>query len=143
MWSWEDLIGRLKMAVQIIVKLLSCDLQLCWITLKHYIKSWKNLYHVDLQASCLPQRRRRSKTTVFLKCLGQEMAKFISHKSSVCQVHGKLHLRARLYSLRNNLLLVKRCTNRFNNQQLYALPTLYLCVLYLSENKEWLVPLTA
>ena len=27
-------------------------------------------------------------------------------------------------------------------QQLYALPTLYLCVLYLSENKQRLVPLT-
>jgi len=32
---------------------------------------------------------------------------------------------------------------RFNIQQLYALPTLYLCVLYLSENKQRLVPLTA
>jgi len=33
--------------------------------------------------------------------------------------------------------------NRFNIQQLYALPTLYLCVLYLSQNKQRLVPLTA
>ena len=32
---------------------------------------------------------------------------------------------------------------QFNIQQLYVLPTLYLCVLYLSENKQWLVPLTA
>ena len=32
---------------------------------------------------------------------------------------------------------------QFNIQQLYALPTLYLCVLYLSENKQRLVPLTA
>ena len=32
---------------------------------------------------------------------------------------------------------------QFNIQQLYALPTLYLCVLYLSENKLRLVPLTA
>jgi len=31
---------------------------------------------------------------------------------------------------------------QFNIQQLYTLPTLYLCVLYLSENKQWLVPLT-
>ena len=30
-----------------------------------------------------------------------------------------------------------------NIQQLYALPTLYLCVLYLSENKRRLLPLTA
>ena len=32
---------------------------------------------------------------------------------------------------------------QFNIQQLYALPTLYLCVLYLSENKQQFVPLTA
>ena len=32
---------------------------------------------------------------------------------------------------------------QFNIQQLYALPTLYLCVLYLSENKQRLVPRTA
>ena len=33
--------------------------------------------------------------------------------------------------------------HQFNIQQLYALPTLYLCVLYLSENKQRLVPLSA
>ena len=32
---------------------------------------------------------------------------------------------------------------QFNIQQLYALPTLYLCVLYLSENKQRLALLTA
>ena len=32
---------------------------------------------------------------------------------------------------------------QFNIQQLCVLPTLYLCVLYLSENKQQLVPLTA
>ena len=32
---------------------------------------------------------------------------------------------------------------QFNIQQLYVLPTRYLCVLYLSENKQRLVPLTA
>ena len=32
------------------------------------------------------------------------------------------------------------CANRFNIQQLYVLPNLYLCVFYLSENKqmEWI-----
>ena len=30
----------------------------------------------------------------------------------------------------------------FNIQQLYVLPALYLCVLYLSENKQRLVPPT-
>jgi len=33
--------------------------------------------------------------------------------------------------------------HQFNIQQLHTLPTLYLCVLYLSENKQRLVPLTA
>jgi len=33
--------------------------------------------------------------------------------------------------------------DQFNTQKLYALPTLYLCVLYLSENKQRLVPFTA
>ena len=33
--------------------------------------------------------------------------------------------------------------HQFNIQQLYALPTLYLCVLCLSENKQRLVQLTA
>ena len=32
---------------------------------------------------------------------------------------------------------------QFNIQQLHVLSTLYLCVLYLSENKQRLVPLTA
>jgi len=32
---------------------------------------------------------------------------------------------------------------QFNIQQLYVLPALYLCVLYLSENRQRLVPLTA
>jgi len=32
---------------------------------------------------------------------------------------------------------------QFNIQKLYALPTLYLCVLYSPENKQRLVPLTA
>jgi hypothetical protein len=32
---------------------------------------------------------------------------------------------------------------QFNIKQLYALPTLYLCVLYLSQNKQRLVPFTS
>jgi hypothetical protein len=42
-----------------------------------------------------------------------------------------------------NHILVTWCTNQFNIQQLYVLSTLYLCVLYLSENKQRLVPLPA
>ena len=35
------------------------------------------------------------------------------------------------------------CHQQFNIQQLYAPPTLYLCVLYLSQNKQRLFPYTA
>jgi hypothetical protein len=33
-------------------------------------------------------------------------------------------------------LLVTRCANKFNIQQLYVLPTLYLCVVYLRTNSN-------
>jgi len=33
--------------------------------------------------------------------------------------------------------------HQFNIQKFYVLPTLYFCVLYLSGNKQRLVPLTA
>ena len=33
--------------------------------------------------------------------------------------------------------------HQFNIQQLYVLPTLYLCILCLSENKQRLVSITA
>jgi len=44
-----------------------------------------------------------------------------------------------------NLLKPTGCVmhQQFNIQKLYILPPLYLCVLYLSENKQRIVPLTA
>ena len=59
-----------------------------------------------------------------------------------------------LVNLRNSKKMRGTCINllkptghvmhqQFDIQQLYVLPTLYLCVLYLSENKQRLVPLTA
>ena len=55
-----------------------------------------------------------------------------------------------IYFIRNGTLYINLLNptcqvihQQFNVQQLYALPTLYLCVLYLSENKQRLVPLTA
>ena len=49
--------------------------------------------------------------------------------------------------IKNSLKLLKPTGyvthQQFNIQQLYALPTLYLCVLYLSENKQRIAPLTA
>ena len=56
-------------------------------------------------------------------------------------------LRVKLVMLRAYINLLRptgyAMYHQFNIQQLYALPTLYLCVLYLSENKQRLVPLTA
>jgi len=51
------------------------------------------------------------------------------------------------YIIKNHVNLLKPAGyvmhQQFNIQQLYALPTMYLFVLYLSENKQRLVPLTA
>ena len=55
------------------------------------------------------------------KCLQRGMEGVLNHLKPTCYV---MH-------------------HQFNIQQLYALPILYLCVLYLSENKQRLVPLTA
>jgi len=47
------------------------------------------------------------------------------------------------YLLINLLKLTSHVMHhQFNIQQLYVLSTLYLCILYLSQNKQWLVPLT-
>ena len=61
-----------------------------------------------------------------------------------CQLPGRfLWVTAQIYPL----VLLNPTSHvmhqQLNIQQLYALPTLYLCVLYLSENKQRLVPLTA
>jgi hypothetical protein len=65
-------------------------------------------------------------------------------KSSIRSKHkpGSVNLNLRNGKLTFKSLLVT-CTNKFNIQQLYALPTLYLCVLYLFKSKQLLVPLTA
>ena len=52
-----------------------------------------------------------------------------------------LNLPTRRFNLLNPTGYVMH--QQFNIQQLYVLSTLYLCVLYLSENKQRLVPLTA
>ena len=71
---------------------------------------------------------------------------------NTCAMHWDTYLSCRISS--SDWLVFKYYTfnllkptgqvmhQQFNIQQLYALPTLYLCILYLSENKQRLVPLT-
>ena len=68
--------------------------------------------------------------------------------SQAITVSLRAEVRIFLFSKHRNIFnLLKPAVHvmhqQFNIQQLYALPTLYLCVLYLSENKQRLVPLTA
>ena len=58
-----------------------------------------------------------------------------------CTLYKRIITRLRLFNLLKPTGYVMH--QQFNIQQLYALPTLYLCVLYLTENKQRLVPLTA
>ena len=60
------------------------------------------------------------------------------HVSDKPLVHHQEHLSINLLKPTGYVM-----HQQFNIQQLYILPTLYLCVLYLSENKQRLVPLTA
>jgi len=53
-------------------------------------------------------------------------------------MHGSMNITFNLLKPTGHLM-----HQQFNIQQLYALPTLYLCVLHLCENKQRLVPLTA
>ena len=68
--------------------------------------------------------------------------------TEITQLYLKLcRFRPLVLLIRSSINLLKPTGHvmrqQFNIQQLYVLPTLYLCVLYLSENKERLVPLTA
>ena len=61
---------------------------------------------------------------------------------------SRIVLHGSSYSLQSTFINLLKPTGhvmhqQFNIQQLYVLPTLYLSVLYLSENKQRLLPLTA
>ena len=64
---------------------------------------------------------------------------------NICWTQGPQYYIIRTLSFSFNLLKPTGHVmhQQFNIQQLHVLPTLYLCVLYLSENKQRLVPLTA
>jgi len=63
-----------------------------------------------------------------------------AHKIHTPGNHQKVIQQMRFYLLKPTGHVMH---HQFNIQQLYALPTLYLCVLDLSENTQRLVPLTA
>ena len=56
---------------------------------------------------------------------------FMQHKITILKKTSIKHLNPTGHVMHQQL----------NIQQLYALPTLYLCVLYFSENKQRIVPL--
>ena len=58
----------------------------------------------------------------------------------LCEYPKLSHIRFPPYPLKPTGYVMH---HQFNIQQLYALPTLYLCVLYLSETKQRFVALTA
>ena len=66
---------------------------------------------------------------------------FYKNSKYVCVYYGALYRDRFVINLLKPTGYVMH--QQFNIQQLYVLPILYLCVLYLSENKQRLVPLTA
>ena len=87
-------------------------------------------------------RRIRTNATPFT-CKNQ-LILCTSTFNHVCSRPAIFNLIIRRYNTLNLLKPTGHVMHQqFNIQQLYVLTTLYLCVLYLSENKQRLVPLTA
>ena len=91
-------------------------------------------------------------THVFVSfVLASKQTTIIPLHNTDCQVFRRVRKKLRkatisfVMSVRiNRLKLTGHVMHQqFNIQQLYVLHTLYLCVLYLYENKQRLVPLTA
>ena len=80
--------------------------------------------------------------TIYVHLLACYLSKLQNARCNDKGINWMMHL---ISYLVNNLLKPTGYVmhHQFNIQQLYVLPTLYLCVLYLSENKQRLVPLTA
>ena len=91
--------------------------------------------------------RKLDKHTCFQKCVICGLA--LEHESCLfeCAVL-QLYKRKNIFGLSSVHVNLLKPTGhvmhqQFNIQQLYFLPTLYSCVLYLSENRQRLVRLTA
>ena len=71
----------------------------------------------------------------------------LSSRAYLDYKHDRRDLEVAAKARRSTINLLKSTGHvmhqQFNVQQLYLLPTLYLCALYLSENKQRLVPLTS
>ena len=84
-------------------------------------------------------------------CLQVQNSKYLGSEISYegeKRIQQKAAKFAQIQGIRNNTINLLKPTgyvmhHQFNIQQLYVLSTLYLCVLYLSQNKQRLVPLTA
>ena len=88
-----------------------------------------------------PEFSLKIQHTLYLKC-----EYYRNRKRQRYEINGilKRKKKRRMWSLFNLLKPTGHVMHQqFNIQQLYVLPTLCLCVLYLSENKQRLVPLTA
>ena len=97
----------------------------------------------------LPSTPRSPKWSPSLKFSHQKMyAPLLSLIRATCPAHLILDLIIRIILRGVQIINLLKPTghvihHQFNIQQLYALPTLYLYVLYLSQHKQRLVPLTA
>jgi len=83
------------------------------------------------------------------RCVEGKKITYLTHKGTLiyipcCSKRRAIPVRAWTYLKFNHLKPTGHVMHQqFNIQQLYALPTVYLRVLYWSENKQRLVPLTA
>ena len=84
----------------------------------------------------------------FIICFICAFCCYIKHTITVRKIHGMASLIILVDLTLTQFLNLLNPTghvmhHQFNIKQLYVPPTLFLCVLYLSENKQRLLPLTA
>ena len=87
------------------------------------------------------EERTGARFTVQAQTLSTQSRSHVLHRLSSGHSQGTVRSRTDAFNLLKPTGYVMH--QQFNIQQLYALPTPCLCVLYLSENKQRLVPLTA
>ena len=125
------------------------------LSLPHF---FTQLLHCIVDTFCHHNRHLQLSSFSLIACFSNTTTVIIVITLNLLVIASFRHHHQQLYDYQTSLLPLlsqasETCINllkptghvmhqQFNIQQLYVLTTLYLCVLYLSENKQRLVPLT-
>ena len=117
---------------------------------EHFVCHWgrKQVQYSQKRSVCFEYLWQwKNSLWMFVILLMQNRCQIVYVGVQLPEFNNRMHRHFVAYSIRRLINVLKTTGyvmhQQFNIQHLYALPTLYFCVLYLSENKQRLVPLTA